>query len=207
MKIGTTYEDFFSSLGDALITCTLLVSIGKLITYYYFLHIIICSLLIVGSLMIYDYKYKAEKSKLRKAGEEQYSSASKLVTSKKKNFKNKLDAAMSIDSYSRSIEKELNVRKRSWIYKEGQQSLNKGDINRKHSPIKKQQSCPPDVNDSHKRDGKPSKKFLMTKEKVPNLLIKEVQRSSTSEKSGEINKVFTKGGQIYTLEEGIETMV
>ena len=55
IKVGRSYDDFFYSLRIALITCTLIVSIGKSITYYYFLYIILCSILIIIAMIIYDY--------------------------------------------------------------------------------------------------------------------------------------------------------
>ena len=88
MEMDWSYEDFFYSVGVAIITCTLLVSVGKSITYYYFFYIVNCSLLIVISTTIYDYyTYKAASTKLKEAREEQFVSVPKLVTSRKENIK------------------------------------------------------------------------------------------------------------------------
>lgn len=55
-RVGKTYDDLFQSLGIAICTCTLLVTIGKLISCYYFVYIVIGSVLIITTLSYYDYK-------------------------------------------------------------------------------------------------------------------------------------------------------
>ena len=119
MKTDRSYEDFFSSLGVALIICTLIVSIGKLITQYYFCYIIICSLLIIISLMVYDYyKYKRESKQLKKAAEEQYLSVLKLVKSTRKTIKREAltdRRTSSFNGYPANGDIELRLRRRAWM--------------------------------------------------------------------------------------------
>lgn len=54
-KLNHTYEDFFVSIGYAISVCTLLVSIGKCLTGYYFICILTLALLIMVPLAVYDY--------------------------------------------------------------------------------------------------------------------------------------------------------
>ena len=209
MKVGRTYEDFFSSFGGAIIACTLLVSIGKLITDYYLLYIVVCSLLIMISLMIYDYKYKGGSRHLKEAGEEQYASVMGLATSKKKHF-NKM-ASTSLDSYSENNDKELDLRQRILVNKEDRQTLKEGDVIHMHLPINKQQLYAPGKNDSYKRDGKSStreiKRFLKVKGKVAIFLRKEMRRSSVFERHEEIINHSIKEEKSCTTENGFKTLV
>ena len=60
MRVDSSYDFFFYSLGMAVITCTLVVSVGKSITDYYFVCIVICSLVVIISLTFYGYyRYNA----------------------------------------------------------------------------------------------------------------------------------------------------
>ena len=146
MKIDRSYEDFFYSFGVALTICTLLVSVGKLITYYYFFYIVICSLLIIISLMIYDYyAYKAALTKLEEAREVQHVSVETQITSKSKPIKTKVDASTRATSY------DGGLRKRTWTNKVDQKHLKAVDIIQMHLPLKMSQSNSADENDSHKR--------------------------------------------------------
>ena len=77
IKIDRSFEGFFTSFAKAIIICTLIVSIGKSVTYYYFLYIVICFLLILIILAVYDYR-RCRYSK-------------KLVVSKGRSIKTKMD--------------------------------------------------------------------------------------------------------------------
>ena len=76
-----TYEDFFRSLGFAVILCTLLVSVGKYVTSHYFVLIILCLVVLLVICGTYDcqecqrtlWNYKRE---LRK----KYSSSMKILS-------------------------------------------------------------------------------------------------------------------------------
>ena len=67
-KLDRSYDGFFNYLGFAVILCTLLVSVGKLITCYYFFYIITLLILILISLTIFDY-YCVDDSKSIKVNE------------------------------------------------------------------------------------------------------------------------------------------
>ena len=112
MKIDESYEDFFYSLGVALIICTLFVSIGKLITDYYFLYVVICSLLIIVSLTIYDYRrHKVELQSLKKVRKQHRLSARKLVTSTKNAVKSIVVASFNV--HSTNSVKKSGLRRRA----------------------------------------------------------------------------------------------
>lgn len=55
MKVDKSFDDFFVSFGVAIVTCTLLVSLGKLISYYYFIYISLSFLVLIVSLAVYEY--------------------------------------------------------------------------------------------------------------------------------------------------------
>ena len=55
MNTERSYQSCFNSFGIATITCTLLVSIGKSITSYYFVYIICSFLMVIPPLVIYNY--------------------------------------------------------------------------------------------------------------------------------------------------------
>ena len=196
-KVDGSYEEFFSSIGIAIITCTLLVSVGKYITCYYFLYIVACLLLALMSLTIYDYKYGGESRNLEEAGEVQYSSTTKLTISKKKNIKHKL---MSVDKYSANNCKEVVLRKRPSMKKENRQYLREADIILGQLRRSKSERYTPEENYSRKRgcdDSMKERKIIpKSKGKLGTLLIKEVDRSLMSERHLEINNYFRKEEQI-----------
>ena len=147
IKLDRTYDDIFSSLGYALITCTILVSIGKLITYYYFFYIFSFSLSIIISLIIYDYyTYKVTPTKFKEERKEQYICASNLLTFTKNAIEGRVHAfrqATSLNSYSISNDKELGLRRRAWTNKEDKTFLKAMNIIQKHvsmlTPLTKKQ--------------------------------------------------------------------
>lgn len=61
-KIDRSFDGFFSSFGVAIVLCTLLVSIGKSIAYYYFVYVILAFLIILFGFASYNYYVTAEKN-------------------------------------------------------------------------------------------------------------------------------------------------
>ena len=85
MKLDKTFQGFLNSFGIAIITCTLIVSIGKYITPYYFFYSITSLLIILIILTSYNYYiYKVEISSLKQAREEKRITDAKLANTRKK---------------------------------------------------------------------------------------------------------------------------
>ena len=66
MKLDRNYDDFFNSVGFAIVLCTMIVAVGKSITNYYFFYIITFVVLLILSMAIYNYnihRYKLKQYK------------------------------------------------------------------------------------------------------------------------------------------------
>lgn len=56
MKVDKTYNEIFTSFSQALVVCTLIVSVGKFLTAYYFAFFIIGASVIILILSFHDYE-------------------------------------------------------------------------------------------------------------------------------------------------------
>lgn len=64
MSVDRTYDGFFSSLGFAIVTCTIIVCVGKTLSTYYMFYIVLYSVLIITLVELHSY------SKLRKTNKQ-----------------------------------------------------------------------------------------------------------------------------------------
>lgn len=88
MKLDRTYEHLFQSLGVAVVTSTLLVSIGKALTPYYFFIVVMSSIcLLIGLEIFTRYKYKFEIAKAKMQKERQPKTLSRVGALRRASFK------------------------------------------------------------------------------------------------------------------------
>ena len=216
MKMDKSYEAFFYSLGVAIIICTLLVSIGKLITYYYFLYIVVCSLLILFSLVIYDYyTYQEVSLRLKEAREVQYLLAASLstdstsvrtqVTSKRKTIKTKVGKshrATTFNGYSSKYSKEPGLRTKSQVH----------SAMYTHTPKKLQsESCDendlPKCSPINKRSMKEEQILPTVEENTLIFISREANRSSRMRRRALMSDVYEKEENRCNIQTGKNTLV
>ena len=171
MRRDKSFDGFFNSFGVALVLCTLLVSIGKVISYYYFLYIIIFCVLIIFPLAIYDYRRYKDTNTSASCKQKVEGDNTRTRTS------------------SHGICKDSTSCKRAWRNKGGNSSLKIDAVPKysaKHSPsMKKRQSYPTDENDAHKHSlfvNKSTMKvvLLALKERSPKSLRKRALMNNSS---------------------------
>ena len=140
MKIDSSYEDLFSSLGVAIVICILVVSIGKSVTHYYFVYIVVFLLLLITILAVYDYcNCKVETIHLEKA---EYFPLSTPANIKRKSnkcrvfFANK-PSLSSNQSSSPNKDKVPRLRRRAYSNKEDGNPWRTTDITQRLSPTLK----------------------------------------------------------------------
>ena len=119
INIDRSFDGFFYSFGIALGICTLLVSIGKLLSHYYFVYIIIIFLVILITLASYDYNIKFVKiDELSLENTMQIST--KFSASKGKQIVVKVDAPQQrISADAPSNDKECCLRKQQDCFNNG----------------------------------------------------------------------------------------
>ena len=144
-----------------------------------------------------DYKYNVKSKKLKEARDEQYLSVRKLVNSKSKAIKCKMDAT---------------YRKRAWTTKVDQSARKAEDITGKRTPVKKQQSYPLDERDLRKRtlnkcSMKEGQRLLTDKEMVSISLKKEAQKSSRLMRRKIMHTYSMTEKQNSTMENGNNTHI
>lgn len=88
MKNNSGFNELIRSLAEALVVCTLLVSVGKIITDYYLIYLILFAICILLLCEIYNYIANKEKTKSRVVeGHMTFSNDDAIRRSKRKIFR------------------------------------------------------------------------------------------------------------------------
>lgn len=102
MEVDRTYDDFFTSLLFAIITCTVLVSITKFLTVYYFIFTFLLVVIILLVAAGYDFlTYETEMKKVIEKRKEKYDIVMDGVDFKKK--------SLAKDSFRRSFRRTKTI--------------------------------------------------------------------------------------------------
>ena len=212
MKIDRSYEGFINSFGVAISICTLLVSIGKYITSFYFLYIVACLFLILITLQICDcYLNKPKSLNLKRDIEKHCLKEEKIQISRKQIVSIKVDPP--VEEPASHVPHLQNGKGKSSLRKwSSTQGIDKkkdevhlvvGTFNVKRHSSMKQLGCSTAAtaelqNDAigSKHAAKKRQQFL---DKVGITLTKERKAHSSLKKRAKLNIFSTKEGQKCTI--------